>query len=225
MLGKLQRRAIIWILGVFKTSPSLGIEAIARLILINLYLQKLSRRSQLCMHSLLSNYILCSIIKAEPNLPSIQHALLLDSLTRYQCEYIKGHIVDMDNHYNEVFPFFDSLNPEFSPSHRIINIFASCFSFHLFSNHNDQNLKLYIQQLDNLAFESSSIPSNTLVITDASIKNNVTTSILHIHIHNKQITKMLHHAVNVMSTKAESLPLDTVSIKLPTIMTFQRSLS
>jgi len=40
MLGKLQRRAAIWILGVFKTSASLGVEAIAGLIPINLH-QKL----------------------------------------------------------------------------------------------------------------------------------------------------------------------------------------
>jgi len=37
-LGKMQRRAAIWILGVFKTSPSEGIEAITGLIPIKLYL-------------------------------------------------------------------------------------------------------------------------------------------------------------------------------------------
>jgi len=109
----------------------------------------------------------------------------------------------MDNCYNEVFPSFDPLNPEFSPSHRIIDIFASCFSFHSFSNHNDQNLKSCIQQLDNLAFESSSILSNALVITDTSIKNNITTFISHIHIHNKLVTKILYHVVNVISTEVE----------------------
>ena len=38
---------------------------------------------------------------------------------------------------------------------------------------------------------------------DASVKSNVTTSITHIYVHNKPIIKMLHHAINVMSTKAE----------------------
>ena len=65
------------------------------------------------------------------------------------------------------------------------------------------NFKAHIQQLDNLAFESSSIPSHVLIITDASVKNNIATSILHTHIHNRPITKTLHHAVNVMSTEAE----------------------
>jgi len=54
-----------------------------------------------------------------------------------------------------------------------------------------------------LAIESSSIPSHALIITDASIKNNIATSILHTHIDNKPITKTLHHAVNIMSTEAK----------------------
>jgi len=46
MLGKMQRRAAIWILGTFKMSLSFGVKAIADLIPINLHLQKLSGRSQ-----------------------------------------------------------------------------------------------------------------------------------------------------------------------------------
>ena len=46
-LGKIQRRVAIWILGVFKTSPSEGIEAITGLIPIKLHLQKLRSRAQL----------------------------------------------------------------------------------------------------------------------------------------------------------------------------------
>jgi len=37
MLGKMQRKAAIWILGAFKTSPLFGIKAIAGLIPINLH--------------------------------------------------------------------------------------------------------------------------------------------------------------------------------------------
>ena len=54
-----------------------------------------------------------------------------------------------------------------------------------------------------MALESSSSPSSALIIMDASIKNNVATFIVHIHIHNKPITKTLHHALNIMSTEAE----------------------
>jgi len=46
-------------------------------------------------------------------------------------------------------------------------------------------------------------PFHTLIITDASVKNNIATFISHIHIRDEPITKTLHYAVNIMSTKAE----------------------
>jgi len=54
-----------------------------------------------------------------------------------------------------------------------------------------------------LAIESSNTPTNALVVTDASVKNNITISIAHIHVHNKPLIKTLHHAVHVTSSKAE----------------------
>jgi len=42
---------------------------------------------------------------------------------------------------------------------------------------------------------------------NASVKNNVATLIVHIHVHNKPIVKTLHHAINTMSTEAEFLVL------------------
>jgi len=41
------------------------------------------------------------------------------------------------------------------------------------------------------------------VVTDTSIKNNIASSIVHIHVHNKLIVKILHHTINVTSTEAE----------------------
>jgi len=55
LLGKMQRRAAIWILEAFKTSLSFGVEAITGFIPINLHLKKLSGRSQLQAYSLPSN--------------------------------------------------------------------------------------------------------------------------------------------------------------------------
>ena len=49
----------------------------------------------------------------------------------------------------------------------------------------------------------SNTPSNVLVVIDASVKNNITSSIAYIHIHNKPIIKTLHHAINIMSTEAK----------------------
>ena len=46
-------------------------------------------------------------------------------------------------------------------------------------------------------------PSYTLVVSNTSIKNNTATSISHVHVHNKPIIKMIHHVVNVTTTKAK----------------------
>jgi len=107
------------------------------------------------------------------------HSLLLSSLSKHQRELIKGPVVDMDNCFKKVFPSFNSLNPEFAPGCRIIDIFSSHFSFNLFSKCNDDNLKSQIHQLD---IKSLNNLSYALIIINASIKNNITTSISHIHI-------------------------------------------
>ena len=99
----------------------------------------------------------------------------------------------MDNWFNEVFPSFDPLNSEFVPGYRIIDFFPSYFLFNLFSKCNDDNLKSQIHQLNNMTITSSNNSSHTFVITNASIKNNITSSISHIHIKDKPITKTLHH--------------------------------
>ena len=137
MLGKIQRRAAIWILGTFKIFLSFGIEAIAGLIPINLYLQKLSGRSQLRVHSLLSNHILRSLMEPRENSLYNQHLLSLGALTRCQCNLIKGPLVDMDNYYNKIFLSFISLHPELFPGSRVIDIFSNHFSFHLVSECNN----------------------------------------------------------------------------------------
>jgi len=57
--------------------------------------------------------------------------------------------------------------------------------------------------LSDLTIFSSSNLSHALVVTDASIKHNVTISIAHIHISNKDVIKTIHHVINVLSVEAK----------------------
>jgi len=173
------------------------------LILIYLHLQKLSGKSQLRAHTLPANHIFRLLIDNKSDNPSLSYSLSLSFLTKQQHSLIKGHIVDMDNRFNEVFPSFNPTNPEFQLSNRIIDSFSNCFSFHLSSKSSDHSFKSCIQQLDALAIEFSNSPTNALVVTDTSIKNNVASSIAHIHIHNKPVVKTLHYMVNVTTSEAE----------------------
>jgi len=180
-----------------------GIKAIAELIPIHLHLQKLSGRSQLRAHTLPDNHIIRLLMDNKPYSPFFSHALSLGLLTKRQCGLLKSHMVDIDNRFNEVFPVFDSINPEFHPSNRIMDLFPNCFSFHLFSRSSNCSFKSRIQQLDALAIEFSFSSSDTLVITDASVKNNVASSIAHIYVFNKPVVKTIHCTINVTSSEAE----------------------
>ena len=66
-----------------------------------------------------------------------------------------------------------------------------------------KNNKFCIHQLNLVVIESSLLQSIAIITTDASIKNNIATFILHIYISNQPLIKALHYAVFVTSSKAE----------------------
>jgi len=109
----------------------------------------------------------------------------------------------MDNRFNEVFPSFSPFHLEFTLGNRVIDNFSDQFSFNLYSKRKDNNMKSHIQQLDKMTIESSNDPSYALVITDASIKNNIAMSISYTYIHNKPLTKTLYHVVHITSSEVE----------------------
>ena len=51
-----------------------------------------------------------------------------------------------------------------------------------------------------MSFEN---PSCTLIVTNASIKNNITTSITHIYIYNRPIVKTVYYIMNITRTEAK----------------------
>jgi len=54
-----------------------------------------------------------------------------------------------------------------------------------------------------MVLRNSSLHHTALVITDASIKNDIATSISYVHIANHPLTKTVHHATFVISTEVE----------------------
>jgi len=107
----------------------------------------------------------------------------------------------MANQSNECFPSFTPLDSEFSPGCRVIDNFSECISFNICRKGN--NNKSYEQELDKMVLENSSSSSVTIIVSDVSIKNNVTTSITHIHVFDKPLIKTIHHAIHVTSTEVE----------------------
>jgi len=104
---------------------------------------------------------------------------------------------------NGIFPTFNSLNQEFSPGSHLINNFPDCFSFHLTSC-KDTNVKTaHHNELENLYKESSHNQNTILIISDMSVRSNITISVSHIQREHEIIAKTIHYAMNVSFIKAE----------------------
>ena len=109
----------------------------------------------------------------------------------------------MDNKFNKVFSSFDPLNVKFSSGSHLINIFPSHFSFHPYIKQKENNLENHANKLNDIAILSLLNHLYALVILDAGIKNNIAMSISHINIYDRPIVKIVHHATNIIITKAE----------------------
>ena len=203
ILNKMQRRATIWILGTFKTLPSDSIKAITSIIPIKFHLQKIAKRSQICPFKLPTNHILRNFLDESPPLSNTSNSHNIGSLTNRQRTLTKGHLIDTCNKTYEIFPSFSPLNPKISPGYHIIDNFSDYFSFNLVNKKEKEINKIRTQELDDMVLCNSSLPHTALVIIDASIKNNIATSISHVHSANRPLTKTVHHTSFVISTEAE----------------------
>ena len=125
----------------------------------------------------------------------------INMLTNHQRTIIKGHLIDSNNKLYGVFPSFSPLHLELLLGSRIVDNFSDQFSFNLANK--GKNDKLCFQQLDEMVLQLSSSPYMAIIVTDASIKNDIATSILHVHLVDHLLTKMVHHAAFVTSTEAE----------------------
>ena len=153
------------------------------------------------MLALPPNHIICSLIDSPFNSPKRHHSVSLKSLTSCQRLNVKGHLVNSNNKVYGIFLFFSPLYLELSPGSRIIDNYSDCFSFNL--SIRNKNEKIQCQQLDNMVLEASSSNSTAIVISDASIKNDIATSISHMYIANQLLIKILHHTVLVTTTEAK----------------------
>jgi len=106
----------------------------------------------------------------------------------------------MDNRFNEIVPSFVLFSSEFFPGDRLIDKFPNHFSFHSSNRKNEESLKTH---LCNLTLQASADSQSAIVILDASIKNQVTTLIAHIHIHDNPVIKTVHHVINIITAEAK----------------------
>ena len=109
-LKKMQQRVALWITGTFQTSPSEGIEAIAGLIPINLYLCKLNSRHHLCYTSIPPSYAINSLLDSHYSKNQPPHRATTSKLTIKQQANLKSSIKDVNECLNGVRNCFNSLH-------------------------------------------------------------------------------------------------------------------
>jgi len=124
-------------------------------------------------------------------------------MTSKQQIAIKSFISDVKNHLNGVFLSFDFLNEEFYLSKRLFDTFSNCFFFHKANQSSDESKTHHCNLLDNIIFNASSDLSTVVVVSNASIKNNITTLITYIHLFNSSLKKTFYHTINIITIEAE----------------------
>jgi len=139
-------------------SPTIEIEAISSLIPIHLYLKKLY--SKFLLRGLLfpSNHIIKSILSSDRSTGHTSHSLSLDNLIPKQRLHLNSPLIDMDNSYNKLLPFFSFFDEEFDLGNWLIDSFPEWFLFHPCSS----NIKNHIRNLDNITFRASSNPFSSI---------------------------------------------------------------
>ena len=161
---------------------------------IRFHLQKISKRSLICSFKLPDNHILKNLLNDDPPSVKLSNPYNIGSLTNRQKSLIKGHLPDSHTKTLGIFPLFSPIDPEFSPGNCITDIFSNCFSFNLVNKKVDNCNKIRGLELDEMVLHCSLDPQTALVITDASIKNDIATSISHIHSYNRPLVKTVHQA-------------------------------
>jgi len=173
------------------------------------------------MASLPSNHIIKTLLENNHADNAYLYYFSLEHITFKQYLKIKSSIVNTNNCLNGTFLLFDSLNNKFFPGSRLIDFFPNWFSFHKANYISKESKSSHLWNLSKIVFEVLSNVNLVIVILDASIKNNIATSITHIYSYSNPVKKTLHQAINVNMTEVELFTIRygiSQAIQIPDIL-------
>jgi len=162
----MQCKAALWVLGAFCTSSTGGIEALAGLIPIYLYLKKLVKWSCLKAATLPSQHVLMCLLSAHNSKNTYLHSQLPAFLTDAQSTWLRSSLLDTEVSLLNLIEHFDPLHSEACPGCRLLDNFSDRVSFHPCNCSKKSTIKAHFQALDHKA---STDPSTLVVVTDASV--------------------------------------------------------
>jgi len=116
-------------------------------------------------------------------------------------------MINANNHLNGTFPSLNTLNSKISTRIRLIDSFSSCFSFYIVNCKDKESKNAYFCKLNKIIFKVSSKANSVIIILDASIKDNIATSIAYVYSCSNPIKKILYHTINITMTEAKLVKL------------------
>jgi len=109
------------------------------------------------------------------------HCLSLEKLSFKQRLKVKSSIVNTNSHFNEILSLFNLLYKELTSGFWLVDIFFNCFSFNVIEYKVNDYKAVYLQKLNDIFEDSLYNSKSVIVISNVSIKNNITISITHVH--------------------------------------------
>jgi len=125
-------------------------------------------------------YAINALLDKQHSKQAKPYRMATSQLIPKQNQKIKSPIIDINHRLNQVLPAFDNLNKKLSPGFCLVDTFSNCFSFNIVK-HKDAKARIaYLNKLENVYKASKNNPDTLFIITDASVKNNIATSVIHI---------------------------------------------
>jgi hypothetical protein len=114
-LSRMQRRAALWIIGAFRTSPMGGCEAIAGLIPIHLHIRRLVDRSSFRANTLAASHPLRTLLGPGRSMAAEPHARLIYHMTAVMQTKVKSSLIEVNSRMLDIGEVFEPLCPELAP--------------------------------------------------------------------------------------------------------------
>jgi hypothetical protein len=168
-LTSMQRKAALWIVGAFRTSPTGGVEALAGLIPIRLHLEKLSKRAVLRTATLSGTHPLRSLLDDEFRVAAQPHFGASRFLPEGRRRGVRDTITETGAFLSGLTEEFEPCAAEASPGSRLLDRFPDRVKWLPFAGGSDAVLELHRTALDDLYWEADSQDFTVQCGTDCSV--------------------------------------------------------
>ncbi|KAF5377289.1 hypothetical protein D9615_006460 [Tricholomella constricta] len=169
-LAQMQRKAALWILGAFRTSPGGGVETLAGLPPVHLHIKKLVDRSFARTRTLLNTHPTLSLMTRHGLFRGEEfHPCAISSMAPSLQKRVKSSVMDAEANASVVNEPMNPLHEEATPGQRVSDLFGAQITYDLDIPRDKEALADRRNHLDALRTEGGLDPRTVMVAADASV--------------------------------------------------------